>query len=124
MSTPAIPPLQLAIIRAASALDDGTAAVIGTDTSGTVLYWNEVAESLYGRSTRQALDSNIVDMMRGQQTTGEAEAIMHQLLAGKTWSGTFLVRHHDGNSIRVHVTDVPVLVDGKVVGVVGVSRSA
>jgi PAS domain S-box-containing protein len=122
-----LPSTSEAVVRAANAMDSSDAldsAVIATDNSGTVLYWNEGAEKLFGWPSDDAVDRNIVDVMRGQQTASDAEAIMHQLLAGKTWSGSFLARHRDGALIRINVTDVPVKFDGSVVGIVGVSRRA
>lgn len=111
-----------AIIRVAKDMDSGDSAVIATDSTGTILYWNSFAESMFGWRSEEALDRNVVDVTRGQQSAAESERIMHELLAGKPWSGAFLVRHKDGTPIVVHVTDVPVLVDGAVVGVVGVSK--
>ena len=46
---------------------------------------------------------------------------MTELLAGNSWSGDFTVRHRDGTAITVHVEDEPVMLDGVVVGIVGVS---
>jgi PAS domain S-box-containing protein len=111
-----------AVVRAAKEMESGDAAVIATDNTGTILYWNSSAESLFGWRSEEAVDRNIVDVTPGQQSAAEAEHIMHELLAGKPWSGIFLVRHRDGTPILVHVEDVPVLVDGTVVGIVGVSR--
>jgi PAS domain S-box-containing protein len=103
-------------------MDSGDSAVIATDNAGTILYWNATAESLFGWRSEEAVDRNVVDVTRGQQSAAEAESIMRELLAGKPWTGTFLVRQRDGTPMVVHVTDVPVLVDGAVVGIVGVSR--
>lgn len=113
-----------AVVRAARKIDSGDSAVIATDNTGTILYWNAPAESLLGWRSEEVVDRNVVDVTRGQQSAAEAERIMHELLAGKPWSGTFLVRHRDGTPIVVQVTDVPVHVDGTVVGIVGVSRPA
>jgi len=90
--------------------------------SATILYWDAFAESLYGWRSEEVIDRNIVDVTPGQMSAAEAASIMREVLAGRPWSGTFLVRHRDGTPIVVHVTDVPVLVDGTVVGIVGVSR--
>lgn len=96
-------------------------AVIGTDESGTVLYWNRAAEMLYGWAESEALGRNIIDLTPATLSRRDAERIMHELLAGKSWSGDFIVQHRDGNALIIHVEDEPVLHEGSVVGIVGVS---
>ena len=112
------------VIRAASAMDMGDSAVIATDSAGTIVYWNEPATKLYGWQREEALDRNIVDVTPAQQSSAEAERIMHELVAGQTWSGSFLVRRKDGTPIIVEVTDVPILDGGNVAGIVGISQPA
>lgn len=111
-----------AVVVAAEGLDTGIDAVIATDSDGTILYWSAGAESLFGWSAAEALDRHVIDVTRGSQTPAEAEQIMRELIAGRSWSGSFVVRHKDGTPIAVHVTDVPVVTEGVVVGIVGVSR--
>jgi PAS domain S-box-containing protein len=110
------------VIRAASAMDKGDSAVIATDNTGTIVYWNEPATALYGWEREEALDRNIVDVTPAQQSSAEAERIMHELVAGHTWSGSFLVRHKNGTPIIVEVTDVPVMDRGNVAGIIGISH--
>ena len=52
----------------------------------------------------------------------EAEHVMRLLQEGKEWSGQFLVRHRDGSPLKVHVSDRPVLRNGRRVGIIGISR--
>ena len=109
-----------AVCRQASRHGDAK-AVIGTDENGTVLFWNSAAEDLYGYSADEAIGRNIVDITPAMMSRRDAERIMHELLAGKSWNGDFTVRHRDGSVITVQVEDVPVMVDGAVVGIVGIS---
>ncbi|MEX2153863.1 MAG: PAS domain-containing protein [Gemmatimonadaceae bacterium] len=111
-----------AVVRTASIMDSTDLAVIATDNTGTILYWNTHAESLFGWRSDEAVNRNVVDVTPGQQSAAEAANIMRELLAGRPWSGTFLVRHRDGTPLVVHVTDIPVLVDGSVAGIVGFSK--
>jgi PAS domain S-box-containing protein len=111
-----------AVITRARELDTGADAIIATDGDGTILYWSAEAERLFGWSATEALDRNVVDVTRGSQTPADAERIMRELIAGRSWSGSFVVRHKSGKPVPVQVTDVPVLVDGVVVGIIGVSR--
>ena len=86
-----------------------------------MLYWNRGAEQLYGWTEAEALGRSITDLTPAQLSRRDAERIMHDLLAGKSWSGDFNVHHRDGTALRVHVDDEPVMHDGAVVGIVGVS---
>jgi PAS domain S-box-containing protein len=110
-----------AIRDASERLDDGDKAVIGTDNSGTIVYWNGRAVSLYGWHAPDVIGRNVLDVTPSLLSQTEAEAIMHRLLAGETWSGRFNVRDKTGRPLQVHVTDVPVHFRGKVVGIVGLS---
>jgi PAS domain S-box-containing protein len=111
-----------AVVVAAEELDTGVDAVIATDSDGTILYWSSGAERLFGWNAIEALDRNVVDVTRGAQVPADAERIMRELMAGRPWSGSFVVRHKDGTPIPVDVTDVPVMTDGAVAGIVGVSK--
>lgn len=109
-----------AIKQQASKHDDSR-AVIGTDESGTVVYWNRGAEQLYGWTEAEALGRSVTDVTPAMLSRRDAERIMLDLLAGKPWSGDFTVQHRDGTAFAVHVDDEPVMHEGRVVGIVGVS---
>jgi PAS domain S-box-containing protein len=111
-----------ALLSQASAHDAGDAAVIATNVTGTVVYWNERAESLFGWRTDEALGRNILDVTPTRNSLDEATRIMEQLGRGEPWSGPFIVQRSDGTPIVVDVTNYPVQVDDSIVGVVGVSR--
>jgi PAS domain S-box-containing protein len=108
-------------VRQQARRHDDSSAVIGTDENGTVLYWSPGAEALYGWTEAEALGRSVVDVTPAMMSRRSAEHIMHELLAGKSWSGDFTVRHRDGSAITVQVVDEPVLLEGKVVGIVGIS---
>lgn len=111
-----------AILLAAKAAEDGESSVIATDTSGTILYWNDQATRIFGWTDEEALTQNVVDLTPTMHSTAEAGRIMDALIRGNSWSGSFLVRHRDGTPMVMAVTDVPVLYEERVVGIVGVSR--
>ena len=110
-----------AIREMAQQLDD-QGAVIGTDLSGTILYWNTAAEQLYGWRSAEALGRDVVEVTPTLMSKAEADEIMARLAQGKEWSGPFMVKDRGGHPMIVHVEDKPVVLDGAVVGVVGVSR--
>jgi PAS domain S-box-containing protein len=113
------------IIAAARLHDDGgDHAVIATDDAGKIVYWSNTAESVYGWPASETLGRNIVDITPTNSTVDEAMRIMEQLRQGEPWSGDFILRHRDGRPIYGHVTDVPVLHENVVIGIVGLSRQA
>jgi PAS domain S-box-containing protein len=113
-----------AVRRAAQAHDADGAAVIATDISGTILFWNENATTLYGWRQPEVVGQNIMHVTPSTQSMGEAEQIMRQLAAGQTWSGTIVLRDKRGASMRTVVTDTPVVYNGVIVGIVGISKKA
>ena len=97
-------------------------AVIATDLSGTIKYWNRFAESLYGWSAADAIGRNIMEIIPAATTQEQAEEIMSQLKAGRSWSGEFVVRRRDGTIFPAMITDTPINDEhGNIVGMVGVS---
>jgi len=103
-------------------LDTVGQAVIATTPDGTIFYWNRFAETLYGWSQREVAGKNVMEVTVPQAQTASAEAIMHQMTLGQSWSGEFLVRRKDGSTFPAFVTTTP-LVDerGTVKAFVGVS---
>jgi PAS domain S-box-containing protein len=112
------------VIAAARSHDDGDQAVIATDAAGTIVYWSNTAESVYGWTAAETLGRNIVDITPTNNTVDEALHIMEQLRRGESWSGDFILQHRDGRPIYAHVTDVPVIHENVVIGIVGLSRRA
>ncbi|WP_160310594.1 PAS domain S-box protein [Microvirga vignae] len=97
-------------------------AVIATDLDGVVTYWNRCAEQLYGWTAEEALGRNILEINIPAEGLPQAEEIMKCLRAGQVWSGEIILRHKDGRTFPVQVTDSPVLDDsGRMVGIVGIS---
>jgi PAS domain S-box-containing protein len=103
-------------------LDTVEQAVIATDVSGTIKYWNRFAESLYGWSASEAVGRNVMEITPAATTQEQATEIMSQLKAGRSWAGEFIVRRRDGTIFPAMITDTPINgEDGKIVGIVGVS---
>jgi PAS domain S-box-containing protein len=99
------------------------AAIIATDLSGVVIYWNPFAEKLYGWSQEEVLGRNIMDITVSSETEEEARKYMASVLAGNTWAGEFQVRSRNGSFVSALVTLSLVKDDdGEAVAVVGVSQ--
>jgi diguanylate cyclase (GGDEF)-like protein/PAS domain S-box-containing protein len=97
-------------------------AVIATDLNGKIIYWNPFAEKLYGWSAAEAMGRNIIDVTPSEATQEQALEIMDRLRVGHSWSGEFMVRHRDGTSFPIHVTDSPIRDErGQLIGIIGIS---
>jgi PAS domain S-box-containing protein len=99
-------------------------AVIATDLTGKVVFWNLVAEKLYGWRWHEALGRPIDELVVPQGQQPESDRIMDQLRQGRSWTGRFRVRRRDGTEFTAEVTDQPMLdSNGIVVGIIGISRA-
>lgn len=106
----------------ADLLDAVEQAVIASDLSGKIFYWNNFAETLYGWSAEEALGQNVNVLISAPALLAKGQEIMDRLVEGESWSGDFMVRGRDGTSFPAHVMDSPILdEEGKLTGVVGVS---
>ena len=103
-------------------LDSVGYAVIATDASGTIRFWNHAAEELYGWASSEVIGRDIISVTPGPASEATAQEIMDSLLRGASWTGEFPVRRKDGATFLAEVTDTPVF-DGQntLIGVVGVS---
>jgi PAS domain-containing protein len=108
-----------AVRSASERLDLTDDVVIGSDTSGTILYWSDQAENRYGRGRASALGLNVLDLTPASRSRAAAEIILRGAAEGEPWSGPFLVRDVKGLPQRVQRTDMPVQHAGRVFGVVG-----
>ncbi|MFY9951361.1 MAG: PAS domain-containing protein, partial [Candidatus Sulfotelmatobacter sp.] len=99
------------------------AAIIATDLSGTVIYWNLFAQQLYGWSPEEVMGRNIMEITVSSETEEEARKSMASVLAGNSWAGEFQVRSRNGSFVSALVTLSLVRdEDGEPVAVVGVSQ--
>ncbi len=104
-------------------LDSVKAAVIATDLSGIVNYWNLFAEELYGWRAEEVLGRNIMEITVGSGDEEAGRRYMATVLEGASWAGKFEVRCKDGGSVSAFVTLSAVREeDGGIVGIVGVSQ--
>ncbi|MBD2751224.1 PAS domain S-box protein [Microvirga sp. BT688] len=105
----------------AQLLDSVREAVIATDLTGRVTYWNRFAETLYGWTAQEAVGRSVLELTSGSDPA-KAGDVMAALARGSTWSGEFTGRRRDGSTFPGHVTDAPVHDEsGSLIGIVGIS---
>jgi PAS domain S-box-containing protein len=99
------------------------AAIIATDLSGTVIYWNPFAEKMYGWTPPEVLGRNIMEITVTSETEEEAKKHMEAVQAGNSWAGQFQVLCKDGKYLDAFVTLSLIRNDaGQNTGIVGVSQ--
>ena len=103
-------------------LDAVEQAVIATDRSGTITYWNRSAQSLYGWPAHVVLGRRASDVVPQQAAQFAEPATQACLGSGVSWSGELDVRRRDGSTFPAHVDCSPIAApDGGLQGVVCVS---
>ncbi|MCJ7762421.1 PAS domain S-box protein, partial [Candidatus Bathyarchaeota archaeon] len=97
-------------------------AIVATDANGTIVYWNHLAEELYGWSEAEVLGRNVVDVTPAETSKEQAANIPNKLIAGESWSGEFVAKRRDGTLFQAFVTDAPITDEkGEVIGIIGIS---
>ncbi len=106
----------------AKLLDTVGQAVVATDLDGKVIFWNKAAESIYGWSEQEAVGENIIDLIPADQSKEDAADIFQALIAGKQWSGEFLVKSKSGSVFPVLVNDTAIYGENnQIIGIIGIS---
>jgi PAS domain S-box-containing protein len=106
----------------AKMLDSVQQAVVATDMNGTVTYWNQYAEHLYGWKSDEVIGKPTTQIVATNMTSEQTASLMSALQAGKSWSGEFTVKRKEGTEIKVYVINSPLLSqDKRLIGIVAVS---
>ncbi len=90
-------------------------AAQGYGPDGTVHYWNQAAETLYGYSAQEAIGRNIVELVIPPEMRGEVEqAIRHMAATGQVVpTGELSLLHKDGRRVPVLSSHAVIQVPGK-----------
>ena len=104
-------------------LDSIGEAVIATDASGAITYWNHAAELLYGWAPSEVIGKDVIEVVFTEGHKANAKAVMDQLRKGTCWSGDITAQRRDGSTFVSRVTDTPVWdVENGIVGIIGISE--
>lgn len=104
-------------------LESAGLAVIATDVSGVVVFWNRAAQDLYGWTSSEAVGRKIEELTVPEMGQEAASEIMAALRDGVSWTGGFPVRRKDGTVFPALVADRGIYRDGSLVGLVGVTTN-
>lgn len=102
-------------------LDAVGQAVMATDATGAITYWNHAAEQQCGWPAHEALGRNLVKLTSPEMAK-RMEPILADLIAGRSWTGDLDVLRRDGTRFPALVTDTPYFDgEGKLAGVIVVT---
>ena len=97
-------------------------AVVATDLDGIVRYANPAAERLYGWSEEQMLGTAVTELMMPDFSAEQAQKLLAEVRAGRTWSGQAQMRRRDGASFTARSTNAPYLdASGQLAGIISVA---
>ncbi|MEN6517778.1 MAG: PAS domain S-box protein [Methanospirillum sp.] len=104
-------------------LDSVVDAVTAVDPEGTIIYWNEAAERMYGWQASEVVGRPMIDTVDTGVPEELARRVFGQLVTGETWFGEYMARHRDGHSFPIQATRAPVYdEDGILIAVIGTSH--
>jgi PAS domain S-box-containing protein len=119
-----------ALASAESILGQIADAVVCADHSGTIMWWNHAAASLFGYSATDAIGQNldliIPEHLRERHWRGFEEAIAKGVVRPQGRPTLTRAMHKTGSKLYVEMTFALVKddIDGQVVGAVAVARDA
>ena len=100
-------PLSEVKAKLSKLVDNVEQAVIATDTSGKIIFWNRFAEQLYGWKTEEVIGRPILDVTPAKGAKEQGASIMESIQAGRGWAGEFLVQRRDGSSFVAWISNTP-----------------
>ncbi|RKE23200.1 SpoIIE family protein phosphatase [Streptomyces sp. TLI_171] len=75
---------------------------------GRILHWSEEAEALTGWSAQEAIGAYPARLLLPEEAREAGEKLFRQLVAGRGWSGTHLIRRRDGSPIELEFHTYPI----------------
>lgn len=104
-----------------SLFEDNSEAVLLFDLQGRFVHFNQSVNDLYGYSIEELLDQSfdsLVPPERLEWTISQFKLAAH----GETTTYETSVLHKNGSIKELHVKNIPILVDGSIVGVFGIIK--
>ncbi|KAI3860754.1 hypothetical protein MKW92_006640 [Papaver armeniacum] len=95
------------------------------DTTGRIIYWNRMAELLFGHSASEALGQDVCKLLVHSQDNAEANEIVQRIISGEDWTGQFPVRNKAGEAFCIIATSTALYDDnGGLVGIISITGDA
>ncbi|XP_010511759.1 PREDICTED: serine/threonine-protein kinase pakF-like [Camelina sativa] len=77
------------------------------DLNGQIIFWNSMAEKLYGFSAAEALGKDSINILVDGQDAAVAQNIFQRCSSGESWTGEFPVKNKSGERFSVVTTISP-----------------
>jgi molybdate transport repressor ModE-like protein len=87
----------------AALLDQIFCAVIATDLSEKILYWNRFAETLYQWKSEEILHKRLSEVMVTRNNVNIVTTVLNKVAANGRWEGQFEAQRKDGSVFGVQV---------------------
>ncbi|CAH8388002.1 unnamed protein product [Eruca vesicaria subsp. sativa] len=95
------------------------------DLNGQIIFWNAMAEKLYGFSAAEALGKDPIDILVDNQDAAVAQNITRRCGCGESWTGEFPVKNKAGDRFSVVTTMSPFYDDdGSLIGIICITNDA
>ncbi|KAJ0253063.1 Uncharacterized protein HA466_0121570 [Hirschfeldia incana] len=95
------------------------------DLNGQIIFWNAMAEKLYGFSAAEALGKDPIDILVDGQDAAVAQNITRRCGCGESWTGEFPVKNKAGDRFSVVTTMSPFYDDdGSLIGIICITNDA
>jgi PAS domain S-box-containing protein len=96
-------------------------AIVTVDAEHHIVEWNPGAEKLFGYSRAEVIGKNLDDLITTEEVIEEAVRFTNQVITGQELAPVETVRYRkDGQPVNVVVAGSPIIIEGELVGVVGV----
>ncbi|MEY9846914.1 PAS domain S-box-containing protein [Streptacidiphilus sp. BW17] len=77
------------------------------EDDGRILHWSADAELLLGYSAVEAVGRYAADLLTTPENRPEVVQLFESIVAGRSWSGVFPVRHRDGHLVNLEFRTHP-----------------
>ncbi|KAL1207361.1 putative serine/threonine-protein kinase SIS8 [Cardamine amara subsp. amara] len=95
------------------------------DLNGHIIFWNSMAEKLYGYSAEEALGKDSINILVDGQDAPVAENITRRCSNGESWTGEFPVKNKVGERFSVVTTISPFYDDnGSLIGIICITNDS
>jgi PAS domain S-box-containing protein len=97
-------------------------AVVSTDLNGDIVSWNPMAEKLFGYTPEEVIGKDLDDIVAQDEALhAEAMTFTSQVIHGKKRAHATTRRtRRDGSLVDVEAVALPVIVEGKTIGVIAI----
>jgi len=94
-------------------------AIVTMDLDGKILSYNPAFEKLFGYAPTEVVGQNLDELVTNPATLDEANRMTQRTVAGETIQFSSQRRRKDGTLVDVEVFGVPIVIEGQIVGLVG-----